>query len=92
MMDQRDKFQARGVAAEYVCEKQKDTHILEKVSSGEVQLVFIGPESIVGSRRYHKMLASPCYQQKLVAIAVDEAHCIKTWLVDYCMLAILTQY
>ena len=65
MTDQRDKFQAGGVLAEYVCEKQKDTHILEKVSSGGVQLVFISPESIGTSYRYHQMLASPCYQVRL---------------------------
>ena len=25
------------------------------------------------------MLLSPQYQEKLVALAIDEAHCVKTW-------------
>ena len=46
---------------------------------GEVQLLFISPESIINSPYYRKMLLSTTYKSKLVAvvIVVDEAHCVK---------------
>ena len=62
-----------------VCDRQRDCKALEQVVRGDVQLVFISPESIIGNHKYRRMLLTPQYQSKLVAIAVDEAHCIKAW-------------
>lgn len=47
---------------------------------GQAQLVCISPESIIGNTRFWSMLLSPVYQEHLVALVVDEAHCVKTWL------------
>jgi len=31
------------------------------------------------NKTYRSMLLSPQYQQNLVALVIDEAHCVKTW-------------
>ena len=47
-----------------------------KVLNGNVQLVYISPEM---NKTYRSMLLSPQYQKNLVALVIDEAHCVKTW-------------
>ena len=79
MMDQRDKFVLRGISAEFVGEAQDDPDVVKRVLSGSCQLVFISPESIINNQTYQSMLLNSSYKQRMVALAVDEAHCIKTW-------------
>lgn len=76
MMDQRDKFTSYGLTAEFVGEGQKAER---KILKGECQLVFITPEAILHNEKFRNMLLSTTYQEHLVALIVDEAHCIKTW-------------
>ena len=44
-----------------------------------MQLVFISPESIINNPVYRNMLISHEYKKRLVALAIDEVHCVKTW-------------
>ena len=46
---------------------------------GRIQLVFLTPENLIDNKIYRKMLLSSIYQEKLVAVCIDEAHCIQTW-------------
>ena len=79
MIDQRAKYTPRGLQAEYVGEAQTDPAAKDKVLRGEIQLVYITPETIITNSVYRKMLMSVVYTEKLVAVVVDEAHCVKTW-------------
>ena len=79
MMDQCAKFALRGLQVEIVGEAQTDPTAKGRVISGEVQLVFITPESVISTPVYRKMLVSAVYREKLVALVIDEAHCVKTW-------------
>ena len=79
MMDQSKKFTSQGLKAEFVGEGQQDHESEKRVLMGQCQLVFITPEGILNSTRFRNMLLSTTYKEKLVAVAVDEAHCIKTW-------------
>ena len=79
MMDQRAKFTALGLKAEYVGMAQDDPAVVRRVLSGDIQLLFISPECILNNQRFRNMLLSQHYKKKLVAVAVDEAHCVKTW-------------
>ena len=80
MIDQREKFLQRGLNVEFVGNAQTNERVLLSVLSGEVQLVYISPESRLLNRRYRNMLSSPVYQEKLKAFIVDESHCVKFWL------------
>ena len=63
---------------EFVGEVQSDHAACNRVVNGEIQLVCISPESLLESRWYRDMLVS-AYAEKLVAVIVDETHCVKTW-------------
>ena len=79
MMDQRNKYAPKGISTDFVGGEQVDPDVREKVLKGKVQLVFITPESIIRNDTYRNMLLSAAYQENMVALVVDEAHCIKTW-------------
>ena len=78
-MDQKNKFVPRGIKAEYVGEAQEDARAISTVLRGEAQLLFISPESILMNIKYRNMLLSKSYKENLVALVIDEAHCVKTW-------------
>ena len=79
MMDQRTKFSPKGIETEFVGEDQHDDDVVKRVIRGKVQLVFISPESLITNAQYRNMLLSKVYKENLVALVVDEAHCVKTW-------------
>lgn len=79
MMDQCSKFTAHGLKAEFLGEAQSDQDAMKRVLDGEAQLVFITPENIMMNSRYRDVLMSEIYKKNLVAMVVDEAHCVKTW-------------
>ena len=60
-------------------EAQDNKDVEKRVIKGEYQLVFITPESIMENTKFRRMLHSDEYRKELVAVVVDEAHCIKTW-------------
>lgn len=79
MIDQREKYTPKGLIAEFVGAEQIDPMVKSKVLNAEVQLVFNTPESIIENKTYRNMLLSPPYQERLVGLVVDEAHCVKLW-------------
>lgn len=79
LIDQRNKFVPRGIRAEYVGELQCDETAISRVMRGNVQLLLISPESILLNLKYRNMLTSTTYKENLVALVIDEAHCVKTW-------------
>ena len=79
MVDQQAKFSLRGLKMEFVGEAQLNKEAEERVLRGEVQLVYISPESILSNFKFRRMLTSSVYMDNLVALVVDEAHCVKTW-------------
>ena len=77
MMDQTAKFQSAGLSVDFVGESQMDKAACEQIVKGETQLVYVSPENSIP--KYCQMLLSPVYKENLIGIAVDEAHCVKTW-------------
>lgn len=79
MMDQQEKFMWRGIKTEFVGEAQTDPIVNQKVFGGDLQLLYISPENLLNNKRFRSMLLRKEYKERLIALAVDEAHCIKTW-------------
>ena len=73
------KFSAIGVSAEFVGKGQVDCTVQSRVLRGDVQLLFISCQCLLCNVVYHNMLLTDQYKKSLVGIAVDEAHCVKTW-------------
>ena len=79
MIDQQEKFISKGITAEYVGKVQEDPQVVGRVLKGQLQLLFISPESLLNNSKYRSMLLIPRYYEHLVAVVIDEAHCVKTW-------------
>ena len=79
MIDQQAKYAPRGLQTDFVGEEQLDPAVKDRVLQGKVQLVYITPECIIDNNTYREMLLSPAYPEKLVALVIDKAHCVKTW-------------
>ena len=82
MMEQREKYSAQGICSEFVGELQQDIDAMTNVRKGLVQLLFISPESLLSNPQWREMLQLPVYQEKVVGLVVDEAHCISMWYVN----------
>ena len=80
MMDQKRSFMHRGITVEFVGEAQDDENATMHILKGEIQLVYISPECILNNKKFRTMLQKSVYQERLVALVVDEAHCIQMWL------------
>ena len=78
MKDQVRAMMDRGTMAVYVgdCE---DEQTVATVCSGQHQIVYMSPEALLRDERWRDMLLSDVYSERLVALVVDEAHCVKKW-------------
>lgn len=79
MIDQRNKFTKKGIQAEFVGRGQEDTAAISAVVNGDIQLVYVSPESLLCNSKFRNMLLSDKYKKNLRALVIDEAHCIKLW-------------
>ena len=79
MMEQKSKFTHRGLSVEFVGELQHDLQSMQSIKEGKVQLLYTSPESILRNSQWREMLLSDVYRKNLVAVVVDEAHCIAQW-------------
>ena len=76
MMEQRAKFSVRGLRSEFIGQLQQDVQSLSSVQKGQVQLLYVSPESILCNLQWRDMLLLPVYQRNLI---VDKAHCVTMW-------------
>ena len=77
MKDQVRQMTEKGVSALYVGKTDETT--VTEVCEGKYQLVYISPEALLTNSTWRDMLQSPINQSNLVALVVDEAHCVKKW-------------
>ena len=54
-----------------------DRELLSNVAKGNYRLVFFSPEMIIGTRRWRKVIGGDVWNERLKAVVVDEAHCVK---------------
>ena len=73
MIDQKAKFSNKGLRVEFVGGEKGHSNI-KKILQGEIQLIFISPESAIGNKSYRAMLTFK--DDKLVGLIVDEVHCV----------------
>ena len=81
MMDQKEKFTKMGIRAEFISETHHDLNTVQGVKEGTSQLIFISPESLLNNHQWRDVLLTDVYQENLVYVAIDEAHCVPKWLV-----------
>ena len=82
MMEQSEKFTTQGVfLSVFVGELQQDIDSLKGVKEGMIELLYISLESLLRNPQWRDMLLTCVYQENLVAVVVDETHCISCWSV-----------
>lgn len=79
MQDQVKIYNAKELKAAFVGQDQKNDAIKADVVNGHYSLVYISPESMLTVLKYREMFRSSVYQQNLICLAIDEAHCIDKW-------------
>ena len=79
MLDQKERFICTGLTVEFVGSAQDDGDATEAVLSGKVQLVYISPESVLNNKKFRALFLREVYQENLVALVVDETHCVRLW-------------
>ena len=79
MQDQVSKFRMKGLRAAYVGGEEEKG--FDSVMNGDVQLVYLSPESVLSQTHWREMFKTPCYHDNLVCLAVDEAHLVEKWYV-----------
>ena len=81
MTDQSNSATERGISAAVwnTVQAEAARQSRSEIVNGHVQIVFVSPEALFESRKWHGIFQSEVYQKRLVGLVVDEAHCIKKW-------------
>ena len=66
MVDQKQNLIQMGISVEFVGEAQCSEEAVQSVVKGEIQLVFISPESMLNNK-FRNMLQKIKYQDHLIA-------------------------
>jgi superfamily II DNA helicase RecQ len=53
-------------------------HLPEDLVNGNTSIIFAHPESLL-SKEGRKLMGSKVFQENVVSIVVDEAHCVNLW-------------
>ena len=91
MVDQVNSLRAIGIGAAIMGIGQaggqlaRELLVAERdVEEGKLSLLFGSPEAIIGSERWRQLLLGDSLCQRIVAVAVDEAHCVYKWYTLFC--------
>lgn len=79
--DQINKLKLAGVSCaslRVLCGKEADERF-EELEAGKFQLIFTHPEVAVSNRKCREIFLSTYYQRNVVAVVIDEVHCIIEW-------------
>ena len=76
--DQFNSLRKKGIKASFIGGGQEEAN-LQKIIKGDMNIVYSSPEAMLTNDEWREMVCSPIYQQSVVAVAVDEAHCITHW-------------
>ena len=86
MTDQAASLRKRGVAAAILSNLDVSDKFFLATSKGletlgMFSLLFASPEAVIGDTKWRENLMTYPLSERIVALAVDEAHCISKWYI-----------
>ena len=78
--DQVEAFCAKGLKAVHYHSGIDEANRTD-VSAGKFQLLFTSPETLLHDKEFRDYLECDYYQEHLIGLIIDEAHCVKNWYV-----------
>ena len=79
MIDQKRRYLEMGISAEFLGRGQDDPAALQNVLTGKFQVVLMSPELIINKEEVRTVVQSKHFEDNLMAVVIDEAHCITDW-------------
>ena len=76
--DQVKNLQKMGIKASFIGAGQEEANF-QQILKGEMNIVYSSPEAMLSNDQWRDMVCSRIYQESVVAVAIDEAHCITHW-------------
>ena len=77
MKDQVEKYSRLGIKCASVV--RGDERIEKNAAQGLFDILFASPEALLTTKTWRGILSSELYRKNVVALVVDEAHCIHMW-------------
>ena len=77
MEDQVEYLGNVGISAIAV-EDKTDPEFLQMIKNGVFMVVYCSPECALSTTTWKEIFNDSCFREKLVGVAVDEAHCIRS--------------
>lgn len=78
MKDQVKKYGGKGVKCAFIGDECGDAE-KERIVKGDVNLLYANPESLLTYTDWRSMFLNKYYQNNLVALVIDEVHCVESW-------------
>lgn len=73
--DQVKNLQKKGIKASFIAGGQEEANF-RQILNGKMNIVYSSPEAMLSNDKWREMVCSPIYQENVVALAIDEEHCI----------------
>ena len=78
MQDQAERLSDVNVSSTFLSSEPVEGQI-DRILAGGISIVFSSPEALLQQGDGRKLILSAYVQRNIIAVAVDEAHCIVKW-------------
>ena len=81
MIDQVQSLRTRGVACAIMSDHEgvEKCLLASETDFGDYHLLFCAPEAVILVERWRQLICESPLHSRIVAIAIDEAHCVSKW-------------
>lgn len=88
MVDQVKSLAKRGVCCAIMsdCSVVDQSFLFSEKEVDKYKVIFTSPEAVIGIERWRNLLSTPTFSERIVTVAIDEAHCVSKWYTYKCII------